>query len=161
MSQSESKRAPRRAASAIEPTTETAEPAPVAEIESPPPAPPPPAPAKTVAAKAAPAPFEAELFAAFSDSQAAFARGAEALADEVAALVRTGLANATESATAMLGARTLTDAIEANLGFARKSLDTALAGTVKVTEIGFKTASDAIHPLVARLGETWPTSRAA
>jgi hypothetical protein len=30
-----------------------------------------------------------------------------------------------------------------------------------VTEIGIKTASDAIHPLVSRFGEAWSIPRAA
>ena len=158
MSQSESKRVPRPATATRETTTEAASPTPAIEIEAPPPQLPPPAAIKAAEPAAV---FGTELFAAFTDSQAALARGAEAMTDEVAALVRDSLSLATENATAMLRARTWTDAIEANLGFARKSFDTALAGSAKVTEIGIKTASDAIHPLVSRFGETWWIPRGA
>lgn len=157
MNQSESKRVLRPATATRETTTETATPAATGGIEAPPALPPP---AATKPAEPG-AMFGAELYAAFTDSQAALARGAEAMTDEVAGLVRDSLSLAAENATAMLRARTWTDAIEANLGFARKSFDTALAGSVKVTEIGIKTASDAIHPLVSRFGEAWTIPRAA
>lgn len=178
MSQSESRRGSRRIAAGSETPVPADTPVAAAEIEAPP-ALPDPAPAapdlpspeypsapvppvSPMAAKAeAQPPFGPDLFAAFSDSQAAIARGVEALAEEVAILVRAGFSHATESATAMLGARTLADAVEANLGLVRKSLDTAFDGSVTVAEIGFKTASDAIHPLIWRFGEAWPPRRAA
>lgn len=158
MSQSESRRSSR--ALAANPATSVADdaPAPTPEVPSsaapllPPPAPP--------AAKA-PEDFGAEFLAAVADSQSALARGAEAVTGEIVALVRNSLALAATNATAILGARTFSDAVEANFGFARSSFDSALAGSARVAEIGVRTASDALRPLIARLGETWMLPRAA
>jgi hypothetical protein len=78
----------------------------------------------------------------------AFAHGAEAYADEMAGLFQTGFATATDTAKAMLGAKTLTEAFEINAGFVRKSLDTMLTGSVRLTDITARLADDALRPLM-------------
>jgi hypothetical protein len=78
----------------------------------------------------------------------AFAHGAEAYADEMAGLMQTGFATATDTAKAMLGAKTLTEAFEINAGFVRKSLDTMLTSSVRLTDITARLAGDALQPLM-------------
>ncbi|HEY1797955.1 MAG TPA: phasin family protein [Stellaceae bacterium] len=78
----------------------------------------------------------------------AFAHGAEAYADEMAGLMQTGLATATDTAKAMLGARTLTEAFEINAGFVRKSLDAMLQGSIRLTGITARLAAQSLHPLM-------------
>ncbi len=78
----------------------------------------------------------------------AFAHGAEAFADEMAGLAQTGFANAAETAKAMLGAKTLTEAFEINAGFVRKSLDTMLTGSVRLAEITARLAEKTLQPLM-------------
>lgn len=130
-----------------------------------PPAPPPRAPAAAAAAvppaaekvpAALPVPHPAPpivrtvIPAAMPDSAAffnAFAHGAEAYADEFAGLLQTGFATATDTAKAMLGAKTLTEAFEINAGFVRKSLDTMLTASVRLTEIAARMAEESLAPL--------------
>jgi hypothetical protein len=78
----------------------------------------------------------------------ALAHGAEAFAEEVAGLVQTGFATAADTATAMLAARTLTEAFDINAGFVRKSLDTMLAGSVRLTGITARLAEESLQPLM-------------
>lgn len=78
----------------------------------------------------------------------AFARGAEAYADEMAGLVQSGFAAATDTARAMLGAKTLTETFEINAGFVRKSLDTMLAGSIRLGDITARLAEDSLRPLM-------------
>jgi hypothetical protein len=90
-----------------------------------------------------------------AESQTVMARGMEAVALEAAALARSGFAAAADTATAMLGACTLADAIEMQAGFARRSIDVALDGSARLSEIALKTATEASRPILSRLAETW------
>jgi hypothetical protein len=92
-------------------------------------------------------------FAAFGATQAAFARSAEAVADEVAVFMRVGFANAADAATAILGAKTFSDAFAVNTNLAHRSFEAMLAGSTKLSEIGFRFATESLKPLMAaRLG---------
>jgi phasin family protein len=91
-----------------------------------------------------------DVFALFDAAQTVFARCAEALADEMAGLARSGLATVAETTTAMLGVKTLSDAIEVNEGFFRKSFDTLLAESARLSEIGARLAAEAMQPLTPR-----------
>src|SRR5437764_582579 len=82
-------------------------------------------------------------------------RGCEAAATEVGGLTRAGMATTTEAATAMLGAKTLAEAIEINAGYARRGFDAMLGGAAKLSEIGVKAATDASRPILDRIGESW------
>ena len=81
----------------------------------------------------------------------AFAHGAEAFADEMAGLVQTSFTTATDTAKAMLGARTLTEAFEINAGFIEKSLDTMLTGSVRLTDITTRFATETLRPRIPAL----------
>lgn len=104
--------------------------------------------------------FWFDPWSALAESQSAMARGFEAVADEVAGLTRSGITAATETAKAMLGAKTFAEAIEINAGFARRSFNAMIGGTAKLSEIGVKAATDAARPVLNRLGESWSSLRA-
>ncbi|HEX3883068.1 MAG TPA: phasin family protein [Stellaceae bacterium] len=74
----------------------------------------------------------------------AFAHGAEAVADEMAGLTRSGFSTMMEMTEAMLGAKTLDEAVAIHAGFVRKSFDTMLSGSVRLTDIAARLAADAM-----------------
>lgn len=74
----------------------------------------------------------------------AFAHGAEAVADEMAGLTRSGFSTVMETAEAMLGAKTLDEAVAIHAGFVRKSLDTMLSGSLRLTDIATRLAANAM-----------------
>jgi phasin family protein len=92
---------------------------------------------------------------AFAESQTAVARGLEAVALETAALARSGFSAVADTAAAMLGARTFADAVEVQAGFARRSIDAALDGSARLSEIAAKTAAEASRPILSRIEEAW------
>ncbi len=99
--------------------------------------------------------FGREAFAAVAESQAALARGLEAISAEMAGLARSGIDTATRTATRMLGIKTISDAIEVNALFARASFDTLVDGSARLSELGVRLAAESSQPLLARLGEGW------
>jgi len=99
--------------------------------------------------------FGREAFAALVKSQAAFARGLEALSAEMAGLALSGIDVAARTATDMLGVKTLSDAIEVNSGFTRSSFDTLVCGSSKLSELGVKLAAEASQPILTQLGKSW------
>jgi hypothetical protein len=90
-----------------------------------------------------------KALSAIAESQAAMARGLEALALEVTGLTRTAVAAAGDSATAMLGARTVAEAVEVQIGFARRSFEAAASGSARLSELCLKLVGDASRPLIA------------
>lgn len=101
--------------------------------------------------------YSRQTWAAMSEAHAAAARGFEAMLGELSAFAKTEIAAATEGATALLGVKTLSEAVEVNLGYARRSFDAVVGSSAKLSEIGAKTASDACRPILSRLGESWKT----
>ena len=93
-----------------------------------------------------------DALAAFAEAQTALARGAEQIAVELAGMTRTGLAATADAAIALLGAKTFAEAVEINAGLARRSFDTMLEGSAKVSEIAVKSVADASRPLLSGLG---------
>jgi hypothetical protein len=87
--------------------------------------------------------------AAIGESQRVIASGVKALALEMSGMAHANLAAAGDSAAAMIGARSFADAVEIQLGFARRSLDSLLAGSARLSDIGARLASDASRPIVA------------
>jgi hypothetical protein len=102
-----------------------------------------------------PAYFGREPFSALAQSQAALARGLEALSAEMAELVLSGIDAATRTATKMLGVKTLSDAIEVNTGLACSSLDVLVGGPAKLSELGLRLAADTSQPIVSQLAKGW------
>jgi hypothetical protein len=97
--------------------------------------------------------FGRATLAIVAESQAAMARGFEAVALEMTGLARSGIATAGDSATALLGAKTLADAMEAQIGFARRSIDTLIGGTARLTEIGVRLANETTRPILSRVAD--------
>jgi hypothetical protein len=99
--------------------------------------------------------FGREAFAALVQSQKAVARGLEALTAEMTGLAISGIDVAARTATDMLGVKTLSDAMEVNVGFTRSSFDTLLGGSAKLSELGVKLATEASQPILTQLGRSW------
>jgi hypothetical protein len=89
---------------------------------------------------------------AVADAQSALARGFEEFAVEMTGLARTGMVAGTDAALALLGARTLAEAVEINAGLARRGVDAMIAGSVRLSDIGLKTMTEASKPLLTRIG---------
>ena len=159
MSDIKAKRAPRESIQNESPEASAAEPIASAPTEAP--AKPAPAPMPVAAAppNAAAADdvcaYGQQAWAALAEAQAAAARGFEALVGEINTFTRSEIAAATDGATAMLGVKTLAEAVEVNLGYARRSFDALIGSTAKLSEIGVKTAADASRPIVTRFGSGW------
>jgi phasin family protein len=125
------------------------------EVADIPPTPPLSAPAETAPPPAPVAGAGGDALAALMESQAAVARGMTALGAEIAALTCANIDAATRSATDLLSARTLADAIAVNTGFARESFEALLGGSARLSEIGAKLAAEAARPIVAQLNRDW------
>ena len=93
--------------------------------------------------------------AALAQSQAALARGLEALSAEMAGLALSSMNELARTATKLLAVKTLADAIEVNAGFTRNSFDTLVAGSAKLSELGVKLATETSQPLLSQLGKGW------
>ena len=103
--------------------------------------------------------FEGDAAAALAQSQAALARGLEALSAEMAGLALSGMNVLARTATKLLAVKTLSDAIEVNAGFTCSSLETLVGGSAKLSELGVKLAAETSQPLFGQLARGW--SRAA
>jgi hypothetical protein len=103
--------------------------------------------------------FEGDAAAALAQSQAALARGLEALSAEMAGLALSGMNVLARTATKLLAVKTLSDAIEVNAGFTCSSLETLVGGSAKLSELGVKLATETSQPLFGQLARGW--SRAA
>jgi hypothetical protein len=84
--------------------------------------------------------------ASIGESQAAVASDMTAMALEMSGLTRATLTAAGDGMTAFLSARSFVDAVEAQLGFARRSLDMLAGGSTRLGELGLRLASDATKP---------------
>jgi hypothetical protein len=99
--------------------------------------------------------FGRETMAALAESQAAVARGLEAMSDEMAGLTRSSIDIAARTATEMLRVKTLSDALKVNALFARNSLDSLLDGSAKLSGLGVKLAAESSRPILTQLGQGW------
>ena len=88
-----------------------------------------------------------ETLASMGESQAAIASDAAALSLEMSGLTRSYLTAAGDSAVAFFTARSLVDAVEAQLGFARRSIDALAGGSTRLGELGLRLAEDAAKPV--------------
>ena len=71
---------------------------------------------------------------------------------EMTTFTRSEMAAAADSATAIFAVKTFAEAVEVNLGFARRSFDALIGSAAKLSEIGAKTAAEASWPILSRLG---------
>jgi hypothetical protein len=103
--------------------------------------------------------FEGDAASALAQSQAALARGLEALSAEMAGLALSGINVLARTATKLLAVKTLSDAIEVNAGFTCSSLETLVGSSAKLSELGAKLAAETSQPFFGQLARGW--SRAA
>jgi hypothetical protein len=99
--------------------------------------------------------FNRDALAALSQSQAALARGLEALSAEMAGMALSGIDTATRTATKMLSVKTLSDAIAVNAGYTCSSLDALVGGSAKLSELGVKLATETCQPILSQFGKGW------
>jgi hypothetical protein len=100
-------------------------------------------------------PLDRDSLAAVARSQAALARGMTTLGAEIAALALSEFDTAARAATRLLAVRTLSDAMALQVDYARSSLEAALAGATRLSQLGVELAADAAEPLVAQFGRNW------
>jgi hypothetical protein len=86
------------------------------------------------------------------ESQHAVVSGVRALTLEMTGLAQATLTEVGDSAAALTRARNFADAVEIQLGFARRSFASLIAGSTRLSEIGARLASEASRPIVAPLG---------
>ena len=96
-----------------------------------------------------------DVLAALAQSQAALARGLDALSAEVAGLALSGIDTAARAAGKMLGIKTLSDAIEVNAGFACSSFDALIGSSARFSELAIKLTAETSQPLLGQLGKAW------
>jgi Phasin protein len=98
---------------------------------------------------------EGDPAAALAESQAALARGLQALSAEMAGLALSGMNELARTATKLLAVTTLSDAIEVNAGFTCSSLETLVDGSAKLSELGVKLAAETSQPFFGQLARGW------
>jgi phasin family protein len=82
------------------------------------------------------------------------AKGLEAIGQEVLGYAQHSLESAMSAVRAMIDARSLVDVIALNRDFAQTALESFLAKSARLSEIGIKTTSEAFAPLGQRRAET-------
>ena len=80
-----------------------------------------------------------------------WAKGAEAISKQVMALTQNSMQSSVGAAKAMLGCKTLREAIDLNADYARSNFDALVAEGTKLSEMSFQVANDAIAPIQARV----------
>ncbi|HWB52041.1 MAG TPA: phasin family protein [Stellaceae bacterium] len=91
--------------------------------------------------------------ASIGASQTAIASDLTAMALELGEIARSNLTATGDSVTALTGARTMVDAVEIQLGLARRSLAAIATGSGRLSEIGLHLVSGAAKPFLAPLAE--------
>ena len=86
--------------------------------------------------------------ASLGESQMAVASDMTAMALEMSGFARSHLTVAGDSVMALMNARSLVDAVEAQLGFARRSIEAMAGGATRLGEIGLRLANDAAAPML-------------
>jgi hypothetical protein len=90
-----------------------------------------------------------DVVAAIAQSQAALARGLEALSAEMACLALAGIESAARAAAKLLTVKTFSDAIEVNAGFTYGNLDALVGGSAALSQLGVKVAAETSQPLLS------------
>jgi Phasin protein len=99
--------------------------------------------------------FERNTLSAWAQSQAALARGLEVVSAEMAGLALGGMDATAAAASKLLRAKTFSDAIAVNAGFACNSLNALLGGFARLSEVGVKLAAENSELLLSQFGEGW------
>jgi hypothetical protein len=90
-------------------------------------------------------------FAAVTKANRALTEGLQAIGQQLFAYATNSLETASQTATALLGAKTLDEVIELNSALARSTLSTVAERSAKLSEMGMAVASEAFAPLGGRV----------
>lgn len=92
-----------------------------------------------------------ENLTAMAKANLAWSQGLGAMSDEVLAFAKSNVLTASKAASALLGAKTLTEVMEVNSGLAKSTMESLMARSAKLGELGITTTNQALAPLNARL----------
>jgi len=92
---------------------------------------------------------------AMTKANRVLAEGLQALGKEILTYARSSLEHASQTAAALLGAKTFDEVIQLNNDLAKSNLETMLARSAKLSEMGVTIASDALAPLGGRVEATF------
>ncbi|HUZ73135.1 MAG TPA: phasin family protein [Stellaceae bacterium] len=95
-----------------------------------------------------------ENLAAVAQANRALSEGMQAIGQEILLYARSSLESASQTATALLGAKTLDEVIQLNSDLAQESLKALLARSAKLSEMGVTVASETLAPLGVRVEAT-------
>ncbi|HEX6978491.1 MAG TPA: phasin family protein [Alphaproteobacteria bacterium] len=95
--------------------------------------------------------FQRENYEAFVTSTTIFAKGVETVGKVWSDLAHESWENFAQTTKALLGAKTLREAVEVQSDFAKVSFDKLVAESTKLSEMTVKVANEAFQPINARL----------
>lgn len=95
-----------------------------------------------------------ENLAAVIKANVALSEGLEAIGKELMGYARTSLETASQTATAILGAKTFEEVVQLQTDLAKSNLETLLQGSAKLSELGVTVANEAFAPLGSRVEAT-------
>lgn len=95
--------------------------------------------------------FQKDNYEACVAASTIFAKGAENLGKALMVFTQEAMENATQTTRAMLGAKTLREAVDLQSDFAKVNFDKFVAEGTKFSELSVKVASEALAPLNARV----------
>lgn len=87
-------------------------------------------------------------------SGTALSRGVEAMSREVMALVQSAVEVNVATTKALLGATSVRELVDLQAALSRRSLETVMAESARLTDLGFAVASDTVEPIQARVNAT-------
>jgi hypothetical protein len=93
--------------------------------------------------------------AAVTKANLALSQGLQAIGQELVLYAASSLETASQTATALLGARTLDEVLRLNNDLASRTLETLAERTAKLSEMGAALASEALAPLGGRVEATF------
>jgi len=96
-----------------------------------------------------------ENFAAMLKANAALSEGLEAIGKEVFVYARRSFEQAAETATALLGAKTIEDVFELNTALAKANIAGMIERSAKLSELSIKVANETLAPLGGRVEATF------
>ena len=88
-------------------------------------------------------------------SNTVFAKGLEQMSREFMTYAQASLETAASATKALFQAKTLQDVIALNNEYAKTSLDSFLANSSKLSDLGVKVANEALEPISARVNVTF------
>jgi hypothetical protein len=90
-------------------------------------------------------------FAAVTKANRALSEGLQAIGQQLFAYATNSLETASQTATALLGAKTLDEVMELNRALAKSTLNTVAERSAKLSEMGMVVASETFAPLGGRV----------